>query len=242
MVLFISDLHLHPSRPAAAALFRGFLAGPARSADTLWILGDLFEYWAGDDDDDPFNAAVCAELRALADGGTRICFICGNRDFLIGRGFAETARTTLAEEPQVVDLDGQATLLLHGDTLCTDDTAYQTFRATVRTADFRRDFLAKPLAERKAFIGDLRQRSESEKQVKPAAIMDTNAQAVAAAFRRHGVARMIHGHTHRQARHGLSVDGRACERWVLGDWRDDAGNYLECSRDGWAFRPWTGRR
>lgn len=242
MILFISDLHLHPSRPAITELFHGFAAGPAGSAEALYILGDLFDHWAGDDDcAEPANAEVCTALRRLGERGTAVYFMSGNRDLLVDRGFAAASGATLIDEPQVVDIAGSGTLLLHGDILCTDDTEYQRYRATVRDPLFRQSFLAKPLTERKAFIGGLRERSESEKRTKAAEIMDVNADAIAAAFRRHGVARMIHGHTHRQARHVHTVDGRPCERWVLGDWRDDVGNYLECMSGGWSFRSWHGK-
>lgn len=220
------------------ALFLDFLQGPARNAEALFILGDLFEYWAGDDDPDPFNGEICAALHALSASGTPIHFMSGNRDLLIERGFAASSGAMLIDEPQVLPIAGAPTLLLHGDVLCTDDADYQRYRAMVRDPLFRRSFLAKPLAERKAFIGELRQRSENEKQTKSAQIMDANAEAVVEAFRRHDLSRMIHGHTHRQARHIHEVDGRTCERWVLGDWNSHAGNFLECSSAGWKFNPW----
>lgn len=241
MILFISDLHLHPSRPALGELFHSFAAGPATKAAALYILGDLFDHWAGDEDcAEPANASVCAALHRLVQQGTPVYFMSGNRDLLIDRGFADASGAMLIDEPQVIDLHGNATVLLHGDLLCTDDTDYQRYRATVRDPAFRQTFLAKPLAERRAFIDGLRERSENEKRSKPMEIMDVNAAAVADAFRRHGVAHMIHGHTHRQARHLHTVDGRSCERWVLGDWHDDTGNYLECAPNGWRFRSWRG--
>lgn len=230
--LFVSDLHLHPSRPHTARLFHDFLAGPARGAAALYVLGDLFDAWAGDDDlDDPFNAAVCADLAALAATGTRIFFIPGNRDFLVGDDFAQAAGLTLVADETVVDLAGTPTLLLHGDTLCTDDAEYQAFRADIRSEQWRHDFLALPLAARKAEIERLRSRSEGEKRVKPLALMDASAATVDQAFAQHGVVRMIHGHTHRAARHEHPVGGRACERWVLPDW-DAAGGYLACDPTG----------
>jgi UDP-2,3-diacylglucosamine hydrolase len=239
--LFISDLHLHPSRPGVTELFLGFLKGPAKGAEGLYILGDLFDSWAGDDDlADPFNAAVCAALKQLTAGGVATAFISGNRDLLIGEAFAAASGIELLAGPSVAAIAGSPTLLLHGDELCTDDLEYQRYRATVHDPAFQRDFLAKPLAERKAFIAGLREKSSMGKQSKPAAIMDTNGDAVAAAFRDHGVSRMIHGHTHREACHRLNVDGRSCERWVLGDWHDDAGSYLECSAAGCTPRPWCG--
>ncbi len=230
--LFVSDLHLSARRPETANLFLRFLAGPARTAQALYILGDLFDAWAGDDDRaDPFNAGIGAALADLADAGTQIFFMAGNRDFLIGNLFGVPSRLTLIADPTVVDIAGTPTLLMHGDTLCTDDADYQAVRALVRDPAWQREFLALPLAERKVKIEEFRERSETAKSGKPYALMDTNADAVADAFRRHGVTRMIHGHTHRQARHDHVVDGRACERWVLGDWHA-TGNALAVDANG----------
>jgi UDP-2,3-diacylglucosamine hydrolase len=234
--LFISDLHLSPAAPAVAGRFIDYLAGPARNATALYILGDLFDYWAGDDDlGDPFNVRSVAALAELAAAGVATYFLPGNRDFLVGADFAAAARLELLAEPCVRDIAGTPTLLLHGDTLCTDDADYQAFRAQVRTPAWRSAFLARPLAERKALIAELRARSESEKQIKPAAIMDANPEAIAAALRAHGVATLIHGHTHRQGSHAHDVDGRACRRWVLGDWGADHASVLACGADGWHF-------
>lgn len=229
----VSDLHLRRERPDLTRRFATFLADTAASnVDTLFILGDLFEYWIGDDDlTDSFNAEVCALLRGTAESGTCIGFIAGNRDFLIGERFAASSRLTLLPEATVIALAGTATLLLHGDTLCTDDTDYLAFRATVRDPRWQREFLALPLAERRRQIEALRQRSETAKDGKPHALMDANAEAIAAAFRTHGASRIIHGHTHRQARHEHIVDGRNCERWVLGDW-GETGNALAADSTG----------
>lgn len=226
--LFVSDIHLHPSRPRTARLFRDFLAGPARDAQAFYILGDLFDAWAGDDDlPDPFNAETCAALKALAAGGTTLFFLPGNRDFLVGADFAAATGATLIADGTVVDVGGAATLLLHGDTLCTDDRAYQDFRAQVRSDAWQRDFLARPLADRKAEIVGLRARSEAGKRLKPAALMDVNADAVAQAYAAHGVARIVHGHTHRQGHH---VENGG-ERWVLPEW-DTRGGALACDESG----------
>lgn len=238
--LFVSDLHLHPTRPGITDRFLRFLTGPAAElgarAGAVYILGDLFDAWAGDDDlDDPFNAGICAALRRCADTGARLFLIPGNRDFLVGDTFAAASGVAILDEPMAVDVAGTPTLLLHGDLLCTDDTGYQEFRATVRSPRWREEFLAMPLARRKALIEGLRARSEAEKQTKPAVLMDVNTSAVADAFRRHGVARMIHGHTHRQAEHRETVDGRECTRWVLGDWHEDRGNALLCDAAGCRF-------
>jgi UDP-2,3-diacylglucosamine hydrolase len=238
---FISDLHLCPSRPAATELFLSFLHGPATHADTLYILGDLFEYWSGDDHlDEPFNARVCRAIKTVSERGTPVLFLAGNRDFLVGDEFAAACGATLLTEPVVHEVGGVRALLIHGDTLCTDDVDYQNFRATVRTPHWRADFLSRPLGERIATIEGLRERSTAEKQRKSMALMDTNADAVAAAFRKHGVTRMIHGHTHRLAQHEHLVDGTRCERWVLGDWSDTAGNCLTCDPSAWALRRWNG--
>lgn len=232
--LFVSDLHLHPSRPATARLFRNFLSGPARSAQALFILGDLFDAWAGDDDlADAFNAGLCAALRTLADAGIRISFLPGNRDFLAGPGFSAATGARLLAEETVVDVGGVPTLLLHGDTLCTDDSEYQAFRGTVRSDEWQRGFLAQPLAARKAEVEALRARSEAEKRVKSMALMDVSEAAVAKAFERCKVARIIHGHTHRPAHH-VYAGGR--ERWVLPEW-SAAGGYLACDASGCRLLP-----
>jgi UDP-2,3-diacylglucosamine hydrolase len=235
LILFASDVHLHPSRPHTARRFGEFLAGPARSAQALYLLGDLFDAWAGDDElPDPFNAGICAALGAVAAGGTQLYFLPGNRDFLVRDGFAAATGATLLADETRIDLAGVPTLLLHGDTLCTDDHAYQAFRATVRSADWQRDFLARPLAERKAEIAALRARSEAGKRAKPMALMDVNEAAVRQAYATHGVARIIHGHTHRQALH--SYAGR--ERWVLPDW-DGTGGALACDASGCRWLDFT---
>lgn len=230
--LFISDLHLCPSRPQTSRLFLGFLAGPARQAESLYILGDLFEYWAGDDNlDDPFNAGICAALRGLSDAGVPVFFMAGNRDFLTGEAFARSAGLTLLPDPTLVEVAGTTTLLMHGDTLCTDDAAYQVFREEVRSMDWRQAFLALPLDRRKAQIESLRRESEAQKRIKPTEIMDVNPAAVLQALTLHRCTRLIHGHTHRPALHQFEIDGRACERWVLPDWYE-TGGYLACDENG----------
>ncbi len=230
--LFISDLHLSPGRPEILRLFLDFLLGPARQAEALYILGDLFEYWPGDDDlADPFNHGIAKALAACASGGTRVSFVRGNRDFLVGKEFAAACSLQLLDDPIQVDLPDGGVILSHGDALCTDDAAYQEFRARVRSADWSAAFLARPLSERKREIETLRARSEAEKRVKPLAIMDVNELAVADLFHRYGCSRLIHGHTHRPARHELTVDDRHCERWVLADWYD-SGSYLLVDPNG----------
>jgi UDP-2,3-diacylglucosamine hydrolase len=230
--LFISDLHLCRDRPDTARVFIEFLEQPARGAATLAILGDLFEYWAGDDDlGDPFVAQACAALRRCADAGVKISFIAGNRDFLAGSAFANAAGLEILPDPCLVDIAGAATLLTHGDTLCTDDRDYQAFRAEVRTDAWRRAFLARPLAERKAQIEALRDESEVRKRVKSAEIMDANPDAIVRTLRAFGCTRIIHGHTHRPGHHIHDVDGTRCERWVLPAWYE-SGGYLACDDRG----------
>jgi len=232
--LFISDLHLAPAEPGAVQAFHRFLQGPARSAQALYILGDLFEYWAGDDDlAEPFNAEICAALSALARAGVKVHFMRGNRDFLAGPGFAQAAGLCLIDEPYVISLGGEPVLLMHGDALCTDDLAYQAFRAQVRDPLWQSQFLAQPLAARKKLIAALRERSETEKQGKAMSIMDVNAAAVVEAMRAQGVRKLIHGHTHRPAHHTLTLDGQDAERWVLSDWCKTPA-FLRASRTGFS--------
>ena len=212
--------------------FFGFLEREARSADALYILGDLFEYWAGDDDlDDPLNAAVAAALARLRGGGVPVFLMHGNRDFVIGEAFARASGVKLLPDPVLLNMHGQPVLLMHGDTLCTLDHEYQSFRREARSDTWIRNLLAKPLSERKAAIEALRRQSEQEKRSKAAEIMDVAPAEVEAALRRHGYPRLIHGHTHRPARHVHMVDGHTCERWVLADWYQ-AGSYLACDESG----------
>ncbi len=230
--LFISDLHLCAGRPQSNAAFFGFLEREARGADALYILGDLFEYWAGDDDlDDPFNAAVVAALARFVAGGVPTYLMHGNRDFVIGAAFARASGVQLLPDPTLLRLYGQAVLLMHGDTLCTLDLQYQAFRREARSEAWIGRLLRQPLAERKAAVEDLRRKSEQEKRIKAAAIMDVAPAEVEAQLRRHGYPRLIHGHTHRPARHLHTVDGHTCERWVLADWYQ-GGSYLACDAGG----------
>jgi UDP-2,3-diacylglucosamine hydrolase len=231
--LFISDLHLTPARPDTAALFRKFLSGRVGPEDALYILGDLFEYWAGDDDlGDPFNGGIAASLAATARQGTPVRFMHGNRDFLAGDRFAAAARIQVLSDPFEVTLNGVHTVLTHGDALCTDDTGYQAFRERVRKPEWVAAFLARPLGDRRSEIERLRSMSEAEKQVKPAAIMDVNARAVSRLMRETGCRRLIHGHTHRQGHH-LHAEG---ERWVLPEWHGSA-EVLVVDERGARFEP-----
>ena len=228
--LFISDLHLAGERPETSQQFFRFLRDEAARAQVLYVLGDLFEYWAGDDElkdaaGDPLAAQVAQGFRRLVEAGVPVHFMHGNRDFLASGGFLAASGAQFLQDPSVVRAGGERVALLHGDTLCTDDHAYQAWRLTARSADFQRDFLAKPLTERHALIGGMRDKSKQVTAATPAEIMDVNPDAVRDAFRRLGVRRMIHGHTHRPARHEIEVDGARCERWVLPDWYG-RGGYL----------------
>jgi UDP-2,3-diacylglucosamine hydrolase len=233
--LFISDLHLASERPRIVEQFFGFLSSTAQGAAALYVLGDLFEYWAGDDDmDDPLNRSVSDAFARLAQSGTRVYFMHGNRDVLVGREFAQRSGATLLEDPTLVDLHGTPTLLMHGDTLCTDDVEYQQFRAYAHDPQNQARFLAQPVAARRAQLEGLRKSSESAKQGKTAEIMDVNVEAVDRALRQAGYPRLIHGHTHRPGRHVHRIDGHDCERWVLGDWYE-TGSYLRCDEKGCSF-------
>jgi UDP-2,3-diacylglucosamine hydrolase len=230
--LFLSDLHLSSDRPALLAAFGAFCTGPARSAAGVYILGDLFDAWIGDDQlGDPVAADVAAALATLTRTGVPVGLIAGNRDFLLGERFASTSGITLLPEQVVVDLAGTQTLLLHGDELCTDDAAYQRFRRLARDAQWQRRFASLPYGWRRAVARWLRERSRIATATKAERLMDVAQGAVEAMFRTANVTRMIHGHTHRPARHHLVVDRRACERWVLADWYEH-GSYLEFDAHG----------
>lgn len=229
--LFISDLHLDAARPAATEAFLRLLAGEARAAEALYILGDLFEAWVGDDDPGEPGASACAALRALAGAGVPVFLMRGNRDFLFGPAMAARSGATLLPDPCVIDLHGTPTLLMHGDLLCSDDVAYQAFRAQVRAPDWQANFLAQPLAARQAFAAQARAASQAHQQGVSEAITDVAPATVAATMARYGVTRLIHGHTHRPAIHSLEVDGRRATRIVLGDWYDQA-SVLRVSADG----------
>jgi len=218
--LFISDLHLSEDRPAANERFFAFIEDTAARADALYVLGDLFEYWIGDDDlANPFNGVIAGFFRRLTEGGTRLYFMHGNRDFLVADGFAAATGATLLPDPSVV----QGVLLMHGDTLCTDDLDYQKWRDTARAPQWQRTFLGKSLEARRVEVKGLRERSKQAIEAKPDEIMDVNEDAVREALRRHNVSRLVHGHTHRPGRHRVEVDGRPCERWVIPDWYGNGG-------------------
>ncbi|MEJ1958098.1 MAG: UDP-2,3-diacylglucosamine diphosphatase [Nitrosomonadales bacterium] len=230
--LFISDLHLCVKQPQCTQVFLHFMQHTAPKAEALYILGDLFEYWAGDDDlDDPFHQKIIHAMQTVSASGTRLFIMHGNRDLLMGTAMEQASGARLLVDPTLLDLYGKPTLVTHGDALCTDDVAYQTYRSQVREAGWQQSFLAQPLAQRKAQIEQLRMRSETEKQSKSAEIMDVNAEAVAELLREHHYPRLIHGHTHRPMHVLHHLDGYTCERWVLGDWHD-TGNALYCDAQG----------
>jgi len=226
--LLASDMHLDPERPEGLALFERFLGEVAAGADALYLLGDLFEAWLGDDAIHPAYEPVLDRLAALAEAGTALYIQHGNRDFLMGEALANRLGATLLPEETVVELGGAPALLLHGDTLCTDDTAYQQFRAQVREPRWQAAFLALSPAERMEQARQAREASQEAQAAMDSEITDVNAEAVAEAFRRHGVRRMIHGHTHRPADHALEVDGRPRRRLVLPQWTD-RGGYIRCN-------------
>ena len=228
--LFISDLHLSGERPAINRRFFAFLREQAPRAAVLYVLGDLFEYWIGDEeleaaDGDPLARKVAEAFGALSRGGVGVRLMHGNRDFLIGKRFCEVSGARLLQDPSVEKIGGARTLLMHGDTLCTDDVDYQAWRRTARSREWQREFLAKSLPERRKALQALREKSKEVVGAKPAEIMDVNDGAVREALREHRLTRLVHGHTHRPARHTLEVDGRPCERWVLPDWYE-RGGYL----------------
>ncbi len=236
--LFISDLHLDPKRPEVTRLFGDFIDVEARGGDALYILGDLFEAWVGDDDPSELGAFVATKLRALSDSGVPVYFQHGNRDFLVGRDLARRTGMTLLPENAVVMLYGRPVLLMHGDTLCTEDRAYQAFRAQTRAAAWRQQFLSQPLAARLAFAAQARaaslQRQQSMKQDNRAqfeTVTDVSPTTVRETFARYGIDTIIHGHTHRPMVHALNVDARHCERIVLGDWYTQ-GSVLRVDADG----------
>jgi UDP-2,3-diacylglucosamine hydrolase len=229
--LFISDLHLEADRPEIGEQFLAFLAGPAREADALYILGDLFEVWVGDDDPNPYYAGMKTALRKLADSGVPIYFMHGNRDFMIGSRFAAEAGVELLADPFALELYGEQALLSHGDALCTDDVEYQQVRAMTRNPDWQAMMMAKPLEERIAFAREAREQSAARYASIEEEIADVNQDAVKATIREHGCDILLHGHTHRPAVHPFHVDNRPVHRIVLGDWYEQ-GSMVEWDEDG----------
>jgi UDP-2,3-diacylglucosamine hydrolase len=229
--LFISDLHLDAARPAITELFLSFLRTAAPQAQALYILGDLFEAWIGDDDPAPEHQTVIAALHELNAQGVALYFMHGNRDFLIGADFAAHSGSTLLTDPTLIDLYGTPTLLMHGDTLCTDDIDYQKFRRMVRDPHWQRDFLAKSLAVRRQMAQAARVESAAHTAGTAYEIMDASHDAVMDTLRTYQVTQLIHGHTHRPAMHDFELDGAPARRIVLGDWYEQ-GSVLRCDADG----------
>lgn len=231
--LFISDLHLSAERPAINALFLEFLKTRAARSEALYILGDLFEYWIGDEAVAQAEyAAIVAGLAALKQNGVAVYLMHGNRDFLLGEEFCRATGARLLNDPTVIDLYGTPTLLMHGDLLCTDDVEYQHVRKTLRAPAFIADFLAKPVAVREQVVRGYREQSKAVTAQKAADIMDVNEQTVRETLQRHGVRNMIHGHTHRPADHRFDLGGAPARRIVLGDWYEQ-GSVLVCEPGRW---------
>jgi UDP-2,3-diacylglucosamine hydrolase len=223
--LFVSDIHLDGEAPEAVEQFLDFLRSHAADVEALYILGDLFEAWVGDDDPDPTKARVCEGLRALTNRGTGCFILHGNRDFLLGREFCRNTGSRLLADPVVLDLNGERVLLTHGDALCTDDFSYQELRSIVRNAEWQRRFLSLPIADRELLANKARAGSRQHTSRTIPNIMDVNADAVSTAYRATRVRRIIHGHTHRPAVHDTDIEGEPAQRIVLGAWYEQ-GSYL----------------
>jgi UDP-2,3-diacylglucosamine hydrolase len=229
--LFISDLHLDGANPAAIAQFEAFLSGPARAAEALYILGDLFESWVGDDDDDPDRLRVCQALRQLSAAGIA-CHVChGNRDFLLGAGFAARTGCRILADPVIIERYGERVLLTHGDLLCTGDTSYQRLRSVVRDPAWQRRFLRLPLATRRMLADAARDGSRAHTGMVTADIMDASEAAVNDVLRACRLRTLIHGHTHRPGVHEFNLDGAPARRYVLGAWYEQ-GSYLRWDARG----------
>ena len=229
--LFISDLHLEPGRPEIGEQFLAFLAGPAHGADGLYILGDLFEAWIGDDDPNPYYARMKAAIRDYSDSGVPVCFMRGNRDFMIGEDFATETGVTLLDDPHLLELHGEHVLLSHGDAMCTDDVEYQQVRAMTRNPEWKAMMMSKSVEERIAFALQARKQSLARNESMSDEITDVSQDAVEQTIRESGADILLHGHTHRPAVHPFHVDERAVHRIVLGDWYEQ-GSVVEWDEDG----------
>lgn len=229
--LFIADLHLQTEEPAITAGFLHFLRGEAKTADALYILGDLFEAWIGDDDPDPLHREMAAAIKSLVDAGVPCFFIHGNRDFLLGKRYARESGMRLLKEEEVLDLYGRKVLIMHGDMLCTDDTGYQAFRAKVHTPWIQKLFLALPLFIRRRIAAKMRAGSKAANSSKSMTIMDVNPQAVVNVMEKHQVQWLIHGHTHRPDVHTLIANGTTAHRVVLGAWHSE-GSMVKVTPEG----------
>ncbi|MEJ2417449.1 MAG: UDP-2,3-diacylglucosamine diphosphatase [Exilibacterium sp.] len=235
---FISDLHLDESRPAIARAFFTWLDSIADDAEALYILGDFFEAWVGDDDDTPFNDNIIEHLGNFSRPRRRLYIMHGNRDFLIGEDFAHRTAATLLADPTRINLYGKTVLLMHGDSLCTGDTDYMAFRRQVRQREWQAQLLTKPVGERRALAAQLRTRSQSVNSLKAADIMDVTPTEVVREMETHGVQVLIHGHTHRPARHMLWANGKQAQRIVLGDWGAKGWCLAVSAEAGWELKSW----
>ncbi len=231
--LFISDLHLSAERPDTVQLFLEFLNQRAPRADTLYILGDLFDAWIGDDLELPPIPKLKAALHALSQSGTEIRLMHGNRDFLVGARFCAETGCKLMPDPSLIDLQGIPTLLMHGDTLCTDDLDYQAFRRQIREPAFIRHFLSLPIPQRIATVTELRGKSGEATSLKAEEIMDVNQQTVEDYLLEYDARRLIHGHTHRPALHQFELAGQQARRYVLAEWHADQASFLNVGEEGW---------
>jgi UDP-2,3-diacylglucosamine hydrolase len=239
LILFLSDLHLSPRSPGATRLFLDFLAGPARQASEIYLLGDLFETWIGDDDlDNPEYAAIIAALRSTAQSGAKLRVMHGNRDFLLGADFSAASGCQLISDPHILSTAEWQFVLAHGDALCVDDLDYMRFRSQVRDLAWQAAFLAKPLAERRAIAQHLRQASADSQRDPERRYGDLDAAATEDFLRQHGYATFIHGHTHQPATHDHIVDGIHVERWVLSDWHETQGEYLAWDGEALSRHAW----
>ncbi|MCU1722844.1 UDP-2,3-diacylglucosamine diphosphatase [Pseudomonas sp. 5P_5.1_Bac1] len=239
MILLISDLHLQEERPDITRAFLDLLATRARDAQALYILGDFFEAWIGDDGMTPFQTSICQALRTLSDSGTQVFLMHGNRDFLIGKAFCKAAGVTLLRDPSVVEMGGEPVLLMHGDSLCTRDEAYMKLRRTLRNPLSLWILRHLPLATRRKLARKLRSESKTQTRMKATDIIDVTAEEVPRIMQQHGVHTLVHGHTHRPAIHKLTLDdGSAGRRIVLGDW-DRQGWALQVDEQGFQLAPFA---
>lgn len=228
-LFFISDLHLDPKRPAITQAFYHFLDTTAQQAEALYILGDFFEAWLGDDDDTPLYQDVIQRLHRYSTQGHPLYFMHGNRDFLVGNAFAQRCNATLINDPHMIHYAGSDYLLMHGDSLCTKDITYMEFRAMARSNAWQQQFLQQPLSQRRQIVADIQAKSQSMKSLKAADIMDVTHEEVVKIMDKYQVNTLIHGHTHRPNTHQLvRGDNTSAERWVLGDW-ETKGWYIEIS-------------
>ncbi len=230
-VFFISDLHLSPEKPHLGEALFEFIDNKCQTAEALYILGDLFDAWIGDDEDSEYYVNILTQFKKRTDANLNIYFMHGNRDFLIGREFSDKTGISLLKDPTVIEIYGEPMLLMHGDSLCTSDTEYMAFRKQVRNIGWQEQVLSLPLEQRRAMAAQLRQQSKSMNSNKAEDIMDVNPVDVEDAFKAHGVKTLLHGHTHRPACHDLAVDEKQCQRIVLGDW-GQLGWYIEASPSG----------